>query len=171
MINKKMQKEINKQINAEFYSSYLYLSMAAYFETKNLQGFANWMNIQAQEEWAHGMKFFNYLLERGGEVKLAQIDAPKTDWKNVIEVFEEVYAHEQKVTSLIDNLVNVAIEEKDHATRSFLQWFVDEQVEEEANVTLLLEQLKMVEGQGVALFMIDRELKQRVFVPIDAPAN
>lgn len=166
MIKKRMQDEINKQINAEFFSSYLYLSMSAYFETKNLQGFANWMNIQAQEEWAHGMKFFNYLLERGGEVKLMQIDTPQTEWNGVIDVFEEVYTHEQKVTGLIDNLVNIAIEENDHASRSFLQWFVDEQVEEEASVSTLLEQLKMVEAKGPALFMIDRELQQRVFVPL-----
>lgn len=166
MIKKRMQDEINKQINAEFYSSYLYLSMSAYFEVKNLQGFANWMNIQAQEEWAHGMKFFTYLLERGGEAKLMQIDTPPTEWNGVIDVFEEVYTHEQKVTGLIDNLVNIAIEENDHASRSFLQWFVDEQVEEEASVSTLLEQLKMVEAKGPALFMIDRELQQRVFVPL-----
>lgn len=171
MIKRKVEEELNKQINAEFYSSYLYLSMSAYFESKNLLGFANWMNIQAQEEWAHGMKFFKYVLERGGSVNLMQIDTPKVEWKDVIDVFEDVYLHEQKVTGLIDQLVNVAIDEKDHATRSFLQWFVDEQVEEEANVTQLLEQLKMVNGQGAALFMIDRELQQRVFVPIDTPAK
>lgn len=168
MIKKRVEEELNKQVNWEFYSSYLYLSMGAYFETKNLSGFANWMYVQTQEEWAHGMKIFNFINERGGEVKLDKIDAPKTEWKDIIDVFEEVYEHEQKVTSLIDELVNVAIEEKDHATRSFLQWFVDEQVEEEASVTELLDQLKMIEGKGPALFMIDRELKQRVFTPINA---
>ncbi len=167
MLTKRMDEELNKQINAEFYSSYFYLSMAAYLQTQNLSGFSNWMNIQAQEEWAHGMKLFNYVTERGGEVKLSAIDAPPTEWKNVIEVFEDVLNHEKKVTGLINTLIDVSIEEHDHATRSFLQWFIDEQVEEEASVSELLEQLKMIDGKGAALFMIDRELKQRVFVPID----
>lgn len=167
MITKNMEKALNDQVNAELFSSYLYLSMAAYFETKNLSGMANWMNIQAKEEWAHGLKIFNFINERGGTVILKEIEAPKLEWADVIEVFSDVLEHEQKVTALINNLVEVAIAEKDHATRSFLQWFVDEQVEEEATVSDLLEQLKLIEGNGAGLFMLDRELKQRSFVPID----
>lgn len=170
MLNKKLEKELNEHVNAELYSAYLYLSMSAWFETKNLKGFANWMRIQYQEETAHAMKFFDYINERGGTAVLKAIEGPKTKWKSIIEIFEETYKHEQHVTSLVNNLVNVAIEEKDHATNNFLQWFVSEQVEEEANVSGLLEELKMIEGKGPALFMIDRELKQRVFVPINTNA-
>lgn len=165
MIKKRMEEELNKQINAEFYSSYLYLSMAAYLESQNLAGFSNWMNVQAQEEWAHGLKIFNYLNERGGTVKLQAIEAPKTEWKDIIEIFEDVYEHEQKVTSLINSLIDVAVEEHDHATRNFLQWFIDEQVEEESSVSTLLEQIKMVDGKGTGLFMLDREMSSRTFVP------
>lgn len=164
MLSKKMESAINKQINAEMWSAYLYLSMSAYFSKNNLHGFANWMKVQYQEENAHAMKFFNYVLERGGTVTLEPIDKVDTDWKDIITVFEETLKHEQKVTSLIHNLVNIAIEEKDHASNNFLQWFVTEQVEEEANADEILSQLKMIEGKGPALFMIDRELKTRVFV-------
>ena len=167
-MKKKMEEALNNQITAEFYSSYLYLSMAAFFETKNLKGFANWMNVQAQEEWAHGMKFFNFINDRGSAVKLQQIDAPKTEWKSDVEVFKDVLEHEQKVTGLINNLVDLAIEVKDHATKNFLQWFVDEQVEEEASASDLLDQVKMVESSKAGLFMLDRELKQRAFVPPSA---
>ncbi|MBI9073041.1 MAG: ferritin [Melioribacteraceae bacterium] len=166
MIKKRMEDELNKQINAEFYSSYLYLSMAAYFEEKNLAGFSNWMNVQAQEEWAHGLKIFNFVNERGGSVKLMAIDAPKNEWNNIIEVFEDVYAHEQKITGLINSLIDVAIEEADHATKNFLQWFIDEQVEEEASVSTLLEQIKMIDGKGTGLFMLDRELGSRTFTAL-----
>ena len=165
MISKKVEKELNKQINAELYSAYLYLSMSAYFEFENLKGFANWMRVQAQEELTHAMKIYDYLNERGGRVELAEVAAPKTSWQGVIEVFEDTYRHEQKVTKLINNLVDVAAEEKDYATVNFLQWFVSEQVEEEASSSAILEQLKLIDGKGPALLMIDRELKQRVFVP------
>lgn len=171
MISKKVENELNKQINAELYSAYLYLSMSAWFESKNLKGFANWMRIQNQEETAHAMKFYDYVLERGGNVTLKSIDMPKGSWKNIIEVFAETQKHEQHVTSLINNLMNVSLAEKDHAAANFLQWFVNEQVEEEANVTDILEQLKMIEGKGPALFMLDRELKLRVFVPITPQVN
>lgn len=164
MMTQKMEEALNNQINAEFYSSYLYLSMAAYFETKNLSGFANWMYVQSQEEWSHGMKFFEFLNDRGSAVKLQQINVPKTEWKGVVEVFQEVLDHEKKVTGLINDLVELSIKEKDHASRNFLQWFVDEQVEEEATASDLLEQLKLIEGSGAGLFMLDRELKQRTFV-------
>jgi ferritin len=166
MLSKKMEAALNEQINAELFSAYLYLSMSAWFETKNLKGFANWMYIQWQEETAHAMKFFNYVNERGGTVTLKAIDKPKATWKNIIEVFAETLKHEQHVTSLINNLVNIAVAEKDHATNNSLQWFVAEQVEEEATASEILEELKLIEGKGPALLMIDREMRQRVFVPI-----
>jgi ferritin len=164
MLSKKMEKALNDQINAELFSSYLYLSMAAYFERMNLPGFANWMRIQVQEENAHGMIFFNFVNERGGKVELQAIDKPAFEWKNPINVFEEVLKHENKVTDLINNLVNIAIQEKDHATNNKLQWFVAEQVEEEANASKILDQLKIVEGKGQGLLLLDRELQTRVFV-------
>ena len=164
MLSERIQKELNNQINAEFWSAYLYLSMTAYFEGKNLSGFANWMNIQYQEETTHAIKLFKYVYERGGSVKLQSIDAVKTTWKDEIEVFQDTLDHERKVTALINNLVNIAIEEKDHATNNMLQWFVSEQVEEEAGVEEILGQLKMLEGNKHGLLMLDRELKQRVFV-------
>lgn len=167
MISKRMEEELNKQINAEFYSSYLYLSMAAWFDSQNLAGFSNWMNVQAQEEWAHGLKIFNFVNERGGKVTLAKIDEPKTEWTDIINVYEEVLEHEQKVTELINKLSDIAIEESDHATKNFLQWFVDEQVEEESSVDNVLQQLKMIEGKGTGLFLMDREMQSRAFVPID----
>ena len=125
MINTKMEKALSEQINAEFFSAYLYLSMAAYFETKDLPGFANWMRIQYQEELTHAMKFFNYVHERDGHVLLTAIETPAHEWKSPIHVFEETLKHEQLVTSLINNLVDVAIELKDHTTNNFLQWFLD----------------------------------------------
>jgi ferritin len=164
MLSKKMEKELNNQINAEFWSAFLYLSMTAYFEDKNLSGFANWMNIQYQEESTHALKLFKYINERGGVVKLQKIDEVKTEWKDEIEVFQDTLDHERKVTSLINNLVNIAIEEKDHATNNMLQWFVAEQVEEEANAEEILDQLKLIQGSKHGLLMIDRELKQRTFV-------
>lgn len=169
-MNKRMEDALNEQVNAEMFSSYLYLSMSAYFADMNLNGFANWMRVQAQEELAHAMKFFDYINERGGRIELKVIEQPRKEWGSVIEAMEETYKHEQLVTSLINNLVNVAIEEKDHASNNFLQWFVSEQVEEEAHASELLSELKMIEGKGPALFMIDRELKTRVFVPLDQAA-
>lgn len=165
MISKKMSEEINKQINEELYSAYLYLSMSAWFASKNLMGFANWMRIQFQEEEFHAFKMFDYLLERGGQPELKPIDGPKTDWKDAIEIFEDSYNHEQHITSRINHMINVAYEEKDHAAITFLQWFVNEQVEEEANASGMLEQLKLIDGKGPGLFMLDREAKSRVFNP------
>jgi len=164
MLSDKMTKELNKQINAEFWSAYLYLSMTAYFEGKNLPGFAKWMSIQYQEETTHALKLFKYVYERGGKVELQSIDSVKTVWKDEIEIFQDTLGHERKVTALINNLVNIAIEEKDHATNNMLQWFVSEQVEEEASVEEILDQLKMLEGNKHGLLMLDRELKQRIFV-------
>jgi ferritin len=164
MIKEKVLKTINNQINAEFYSAYLYLSMTAYFYNKGLPGFANWMFVQYQEELTHCNKFFNYIVERGGKVELKAIDQVPTSFENVLEVWGKALEHEQKVTAMINNIMDVAIEESDHATKSFLQWFVDEQVEEEANLTEILDTLKLIDGQGNGLFMLDREMRQRVFI-------
>lgn len=163
MLNKKIEKELNKQINAELYSAYLYLSMSAFLATKNLPGFSNWMKTQFEEEQFHAMKLYQYVLDRGGKIELETIKKPKTKWKDVLDVFEEVKIHEEKVTSLINNLLDVSIQEKDHATTNMLQWFVAEQVEEEANVSDILDQLKLIGGKGSALLMLDREAKQRTF--------
>ncbi|MDD5459278.1 MAG: ferritin [Phycisphaerae bacterium] len=165
MLSEKIQKALNEQLNAELYSAYLYLSMRAWFESKNLKGFANWMNIQTQEETMHALKFFSFITERGGRVKLEQIKGPETEWKSPLAIFEAGYKHEQYVTSRINDLVNIAIEEKDHATNSFLQWFVNEQVEEEANSDGVVQQLKLVESTPGGMFMLDKELGRRVFTP------
>lgn len=170
MIPKKVEDLINKQINAELWSAYLYLSMSTYFTNEGLTGFANWMRIQWQEETAHAMKFFDYLAERGGKPLLKPIEAVPNKWKNPLNAFEEVLKHERHVTALINGIMDVAIEQKDHATKSMLQWFVDEQVEEEANAQAIIDSLKLVQGQGSGLFMIDRELKTRVFVDPNATA-
>ncbi len=164
MLTKKMEEELNKQINAEYWSAYLYLSMSAYLESVGLAGTASWMRVQYEEEISHALKFFDYVVERGGRVILQPIDEVPHEWNGIINIFEETLKHEQKVTSLINNLMDIAIEEKDHASKSFLQWYVDEQVEEESGVQTILDQLKMVEGRGNGLFMIDKELGQRTFV-------
>ncbi len=165
MLNKKIEKALNKQINEEFYSAYLYLSMSSYVNTLNLSGFVNWMKIQYEEEQYHAMKLYDYMIERDAVVKLEKIEKPKHQWKNIIDVFKEVLAHEQKITAQINDLMSLAITEKDHATANMLQWFVDEQVEEEASVSDILGQLKLIEGKGSGLFLLDREAKQRVFTP------
>jgi ferritin len=165
MISKKMEKALNGQLNAELYSAYLYLSMAAYFESADLAGFANWMRVQVQEERFHAMKFYDYIIERGGRVTLGPIEAPPSDWDSPLAVFEATLTHEQMVTGLINDLMDVAREEKDNASEIFLQWFVNEQVEEEDNVGKVLGQLKLIKDSPQALFMIDREMGQRVFTP------
>ncbi len=169
MISDKMQGAINEQIKWEFYSAYLYLSMAAYFKDKNLPGFANWMMVQAQEETTHAMKFYNFLCDRGGKVQLQAVDGPPVEWSSIPAVFEETLNHERHVTQRINGLMDQAISENDHATRIFLQWFVTEQVEEEASVDELLKKLKLMGDGGNGLFMLDRELAGRVFNP-PAPA-
>jgi len=165
MIGEKMQSAINKQINAELYSSYLYLSMSAYFSTENLAGFANWMRVQAQEELMHAMKFFDFINERGGKVTVEKIDQPAVKWENPKAVFQNVLDHEIHVTKLINDLVNLAIEEKDHASNIFLQWFITEQIEEEASAEEVLTKLKMIGTDATALYMLDKELAARVFTP------
>ena len=163
MISKKMEEALNSQVNAELYSAYLYLSMESYFKSLNLNGFANWMRVQTQEEVMHAMKIYDFINERGGRVTLKTIDGPPTEWNSPLAVFEAVYTHEQKVTGLINELVDLAIKEKDHATNSFLQWFVSEQVEEESSADEIVQQLKMMEDAPGGMFMLDRELGQRVF--------
>ncbi len=161
MIKKTVEKAINNQINAELYSAYLYLSMSAYFEAKNLSGFAHWMNVQAQEEVNHALKFYNYIFERGGNVTLKSIDGPPAEWKSPLDVFESIYKHEVKVTGLIHNLVHLARSEKDVATENFLMWYIDEQVEEESSADEIVQKLKLIKESPQGLFMIDRELAQR----------
>ena len=165
MLNKKIEQAINKQINAELWSAYLYLSMAAYFEKSNLAGFANWMRIQAQEELTHAMRFYTYIVNRGGRVSFTTIDAPPATWKSPLHVFEETLKHEQLVTSKINALVDLATKEQDHASKNMLQWFVNEQVEEENSADQIVQKLRLIGKDGGGLFMMDRELGQRVFTP------
>ena len=161
MIKPRLNEAINKQINAELYSAYLYLSMAAYFESSNLPGAANWMRLQSQEELAHAMKFFDHIHERGGQVQLMAIDAPPIEFEAPLAVFKMAYEHEQKVTGMIHDLYKLAVEQNDYPALSMLQWFVDEQVEEEQSALAVVEQLEMIGDNKMGLFMIDRELGQR----------
>jgi len=161
MINKAMQDAMNEQINKELYSSYLYLSMAAYFEDRNLPGFAHWMRVQEAEEREHAMKFYDFILERGGRVAFKTIDAPKTDWKSSLEVAEEVAAHEAKVTASINSLYELALKEKDYPAQVMLQWFITEQVEEEKNAAEIVANLKLIEERGTAVLMLDHRLGKR----------
>ena len=164
MLKKSVEAAINQQINAEFHSAYLYLSMSSFCQSIGMAGCANWLKVQYQEELAHATHFFDYVLERGGRVILTPIAAVETDFKSVMHVFEETLQHELKVTGLINNLMDTAIRESDHAAKSFLQWFVDEQVEEEANVEQILNNLRLINGEGQGLLMMDREMQARVFV-------
>lgn len=163
MIKEKVRDAINAQIAKEMYSSNLYLAMSSYYKSMNLNGFANWMRIQAQEETFHAMKFFDYLLDRGGEVQLAKIDAPAMKWDSPLAAFEAALAHEEMITESINSIAEIAMNERDFASNSFLQWFIDEQVEEEATTGEIVDRLKMAQGSPGALFMLDTELKARVF--------
>jgi ferritin len=165
MISKKMESALNKQINAELYSAYLYLSMNSYFQSANLQGSATWMRVQALEEMTHAEKFYQFVINRGGRIFLETIEGPPVKWASPLAAFQDVYKHEQKVTSLINALVDLAIKEKDHASHTMLQWFVNEQVEEESNADGIVQQLKLLGDSGQGLLMLDRELGQRVFTP------
>ncbi len=165
MLSKKIEKALNGQINAEIYSSYMYLSMSAWFEQAGLAGLATWMQQQTQEEMFHAMKMFNFVNERGSRVILGAIDKPPTDWQSALDVFKDTLAHEQKVTSLINDLTNLALDERDHATNIFLQWFISEQVEEEAGVGAIVDKLKLIGKDSSGLFALDQELGQRVFTP------
>lgn len=161
MFNSKIEKAINEQIKEELFSSYLYLSMSAYFEGIGLDGFAHWMRLQSKEEYEHAMKFFDYIITRGGSIELNAIDKPKKEWKSVQEVFDETYAHEQHITSKINELVALSIEENDYATKNFLDWYVNEQVEEEENCVKILDTLKYVGDHKHGLFMFNKELGGR----------
>ncbi|MGD2107827.1 MAG: ferritin [Phycisphaerae bacterium] len=161
MLNTKVQEAFNKQLNVELFSSYLYLSMGAYFESQNLKGMASWMRAQAAEENEHGMKFFGYINDRGGRVLLAKIEEPTTEWASPLAVFEDACKHEHKVTERINKLVELTADEKDYASNTFLHWFVTEQVEEEATVEDIRDRLKRAGDNTVALIMIDRELGMR----------
>ncbi|MBW1989693.1 MAG: ferritin [Deltaproteobacteria bacterium] len=165
MLNEKIEHAFNAQLNAERYSSDLYLSMAAWFYSQNLPGFANWMRVQAKEEDAHANKFFDYILARGGKVILSEIGAPPGRWDSPTAAFENVLSHERKVTGLIHDLVDLAAAEKDHSASSFLRWFVDEQVEEEESAERVLSQARMASGSPAALLMLDREFSTRTFTP------
>lgn len=161
-IGKKVQDSINDQINWELYSSYIYLSMSADFSSKSLNGIATWMMSQAQEEVVHAMKFYNYLIERGGKVKLKAIPDVNTTWETPIAAFEQALEHEEGVTKRINDMVNLSVEEKDHATYNMLQWFVDEQVEEEASVGEVVDKLKMISDNPMGVYMLDKELGARM---------
>jgi len=168
MISKNMEAAINKQINAEIYSAYIYGSMAAYFDALNLAGFSNWMRVQVQEELSHAVKFYQYLNDRGGRVLLTPIEGPPTEWKSPQAVFEEAYEHEQKVTGLINKLTDLATQENDHMSKELLLWFIAEQVEEESSADKMVQDLKRVGDNGHGLLMLDREAAARVFTPPSA---
>lgn len=165
MLNKRLEEALNRQLNAELYSAYLYLSMSAYFKNAGLDGLARWMQVQAMEETTHALKFYDFICDRGGRVLLQPIAGPPTEWASPLAVFEATVAHEEKVSGLINDLVNLAVEEKDHATNNFLQWFVSEQVEEEASANEAAQQLRLVDQSQGGLFMLDRELGARIFTP------
>lgn len=161
MISDSMQEAINEQIKNEFYSAHMYLSMAAYFEARNLPGFANWLRAQFREEQGHALRFYDYLVRRGGRVKLHGIAMPPTEWEGNLEAFQAVLTHEQKVTEMIDRLYAQALKEKDYASQVELQWFITEQVEEEKSVSDIIEQLLLIDARGTAVLMLDHQLAKR----------
>lgn len=171
MLNKRIEDALNEQINAEFWSAYFYLSMSSYLAHAGYPGFAKWFNVQFQEEQAHAQIYVNYVLSRGGRVVLKPIAEVKSEWTSVLNCFEETLEHENKVTSLINNLYSIALEEKDFATQSMLKWFIDEQVEEEKNAQEIIDNLKMIKDNGYGLYMIDKELGTRTFVTPAPLAN
>jgi ferritin len=172
MLKNKMQKALCEQINAEIYSSYLYLAMSAYFESVNLKGFASWMRIQAEEELVHVVKFFDFIHSRNGRVSLDGVAGPPSEWESPRAAFEAAYKHETEITERIHKLVDLALEHSDHPTHQMLQWFVAEQVEEETNADDIVQKLKLVGHEGYGLFMLDRELATRVFtMPAGAGVN
>ncbi len=163
MLSDKMCEALNKQINAELASAYLYYSMSAYFESKNLKGMANWFRIQTQEEMVHSAKIYDYIHDRDGKVVLKSIEGPKVDWKSPLEAFQDAYEHEIEVSKSIYKLLDLSNEEKDHSTNNFLQWFISEQVEEEATTKELAEKLKLIGDSTQGLFMMDQDLAGRKF--------
>ena len=172
MLNAKVHKAMNEQINAELYSAYLYMSMMAHFEAKTLLGFATWLRVQSMEETLHAFKFYDYIIERGGQATLKAIAGPPTEWATPLAAFQEVLKHEEKVTGLINKIMDIALEAKDHASSSFLQWYVDEQVEEEASAAQIVAKLKLIGDSPQALLMLDAELGARVFtMPAGMPSS
>ncbi len=165
MLSERMVKALNDQINAELHSAYIYLAMSAFFADTNFPGFAHWMRLQAQEEMGHAMRFYDYIIERRGRVQLAALEAPPVSWETPLAAFEDAFKHEQYISGRINKLASLALEEHDHATTSFLKWFVDEQVEEEASVDAVVQDLKRVQDFPAGLFMLDRELGQRAPEP------
>lgn len=165
MLKEKVLEALNQQLNEELYSYYLYLSMSAHFDRLTLKGISNWFAVQAQEEMFHSMKFYNYILERGGDIELKAIAAPPKSWKSSLEIFENVLKHECYISECINKLVDLAISERDHATNAFLQWYVNEQVEEEASADEALSKFKLVDGNPSGLFMVDAEMGTRVPSP------
>jgi ferritin len=161
MLGKKVEKALNEQLNAELASAYIYLSLAAYFESQKLEGFAGWMQAQAQEEVGHAMKIYSYIHSRGGRVILTAVEGPQTEWKSPKSGFKAAYQHEKMISGRIDDLVNLANTEKDNASHQFLMWFVAEQVEEEESVGRVVDRLEMVGDSPNGLFFLDRELSRR----------
>ncbi len=162
MISRTMEEELNKQINEELFSAYLYLAMSAHFEAENWKGIANWLKIQALEELTHADKFYKYIVERGGNVELHSIAKPQKEWENAYSAFDQGLKHEQHITQRINYLMDLAVKEKDYATQSLLKWFVDEQVEEEANFSEIVGKLRLIENSPRSLFYLDHELGKRV---------
>ncbi len=163
MLNERIEKALNEQINAEMWSAYLYLSMAAYCHKTGQPGMAKWFEVQFKEEQDHAKILFNYIVQRNGVVSLKPIDAVPTEWKSTQDVFESTLAHEQKVTSLINNLFALTTQENDYATQSMLKWFVDEQVEDEENAQNIIDNLKMIKDNGYGIYMLDKELGARTY--------
>jgi ferritin len=170
MLHERMQEAINRQINAELYSAYLYLSMSARFAALGLPGGANWTRVQVQEEMFHASKFYDYVIERNAEVKLTAIEGPPSDWTSATGMFEDILRHEEKVTAMIFDLADLALELKDHASHNMLQWFISEQVEEEASAEAMLQKLRLTQGAPGGLFQLDNEMALRVYVPPAANA-
>ncbi|MBT5016585.1 ferritin [Candidatus Peregrinibacteria bacterium] len=164
-MKKSINDALNKQINAEIYSAYLYLAMGAYFDGLGLDGFASWMKVQYEEEMFHAMKFYGFVYERGGTVTMEAIEKPGADFKSVLHVFEETLEHEKHVTSLINGLYDLAVKEKDYAFQSLLNWFIDEQVEEEDSAQKIIDKIKLAGEKGPGVYMLDQELGTRVFTP------
>ncbi len=163
MLNQKVEAALNAQINAEMWSAYLYLSMAAWCHNNGQSGMGHWFEVQFKEEQDHAQILFNYIVQRGGKVTLSPIDAVPTEWENVLDIFESTLKHENKVTGLINNLFALSLQENDFATQSMLKWFIDEQVEEEDNAQTIIDNLKMIKDNGYGLYMIDKELGARVY--------
>jgi ferritin len=171
MLSKKIEQTLNDQLNFEIFSANIYMSMAAYFDSLNLKGFANWMKIQYQEEILHMTKFYDFINERGGRVVISAMESPPTKWDSPLAAFEHALSHERIVSGRIDDMMTLATDQKDHASVNFLQWFVGEQVEEESSVDAVVQQLKLIGDAPGAMFMLDRELGARIFTPPAAEAQ